>query len=104
MAVSLINERAMNRKLSRLPGVRAAVRSATDELGARATANLSANRDTGNARIEIERDGVDGIVSLVDPAGNALAIRVRRAYNVRAQKYVDGQYPLTSAVREMENE
>ena len=101
MAVTLINERAMNRKLSRLPGVRAAVRSATDELGARATANL--HRDTGNARIEIERDGIDGVVSLVDPAGNALAIEFG-AYNVRAQKYVDGQYPLTSAVREMENE
>jgi hypothetical protein len=54
--------------VAHLPGVRAAVRQAADEIAARARANLAKHRDTGDASIEVDRGTTDAHVSLVADA------------------------------------
>ncbi|SRR6266498_3687056 len=54
--------------VARLPGVRAAVRAAAREIGARARANLAQHRHSGDAEIEVTYGRADAHVSLVDEA------------------------------------
>lgn len=89
----------IERRLARTPGVRRAVDDAAKRVGRRAEQNLASNRDTGNARIEVDTDGTDALVSLVDPNGNALAIEFGH-HNNRSGRYVEGSYVLTTAVLE----
>ncbi|WP_433038639.1 DUF5403 family protein [Actinomycetospora sp. CA-053990] len=80
--------------VAHLPGVIRSVRGEAEEIGARAGAQLSQHRATGNAEIEVSSGRVDSFVSLVDPA--ALSIEFG-AFNERAERYVPGLYIVTRA-------
>jgi hypothetical protein len=54
--------------VAHLPGVKAAVRKAADDIANRARATLAQHRDTGTAEIDVTRGATDAHVSLVDDA------------------------------------
>lgn len=65
------------------PGIKRATKSAADEVGAKAQANLAAHRYEGQAKIEVEQGAVvDAFVNLVDP--NALSIEF--GHNIKQTK------------------
>ena len=66
--IDLISEEKMNKKISHLPGVRAAVFGVAKEIGQIAEARLAPHRKTGAAHIEVSRVTVDSFASLVDEA------------------------------------
>lgn len=99
--VDLISEKSMNELVSKMPGVRDAVREHAGEVYFRAVANLQGHRDTGAATIEIdtpssyEHWGVN--VWLVDPA----ALSIEFGHYVRMAngfpRFVAGLYILSKA-------
>lgn len=91
------NRRGLNRALARDATVQTKVRSKATRIANAATTLLAGYRDTGNARIEVEYDTPDALVSLVDPSGNALAIEFGHR-DKRSGKYVEGLYVLTRAL------
>lgn len=111
----LINQRAMNRKVSKLPGVKRAVDFQANQIGARAAVRLAEHRDEGNARIEVRTrfpgkyGKIDALVTLVDlphmradgsySRGNAMAIEFGHIHNFSGE-YIEGLYVLTGAVRD----
>jgi hypothetical protein len=94
------SDRTVNRTVSHLPGVRAAVAEEALEIGVRAEANLARNRDTGASSIEVEQGRVDSYVYLVDP-DNAVAMEfghwVAGSYETDTPKFVDGLYIISLA-------
>ena len=78
--ITLYPDHVINRKLSRMPGVQAAVKAKATEIHATAAGRLAPHRKTGNAHTELSRHRgdqfgrIDWFVSLVDPGGNAMAI------------------------------
>jgi len=64
--------KSCNRVVARLPGVKGAVKSRAEILGARARGILGAHRETGRARIIVTQGRLDSFVSLEDPAAAAL--------------------------------
>ncbi|AIG78463.1 Hypothetical protein AJAP_28125 [Amycolatopsis japonica] len=93
------SDRTVNRIVSRLEGVRAAVADAALEIAADAEARLAGHRETGRARIEVEQGRVDSYVYLVDEA--ALSIEfghwVEGAYKPNVPTYVEGLYIISGA-------
>lgn len=99
--VDLINEKTMNELISKMPGVRDAVREHAGEVYFAAVANLAGHRDTGNATIEIDTPstydhwGVN--IWLVDPA----ALSIEFGHFVRMSngfpRFVAGLYILHRA-------
>lgn len=57
----------LNRKLSRMPGVRSSVRKFAEKRAGVSRAILAGHRDTGNAYVEVTHGRTDSIISLVDP-------------------------------------
>jgi hypothetical protein len=66
--IDLISEKRMNKKISHLPGVRAAVYDVAKEIGQIAEMRLAPHRKTGAAHIEVSRGTTDAFASLVDEA------------------------------------
>jgi len=96
--IDLISDKAMNRVVSKLEPVQRAVWDETQAIGTRARANLTAHRQTGNAKIETEFGKTDGLVSLVDPSGNAKAIEFGHfLHSAKFPRYVVGLYIITKA-------
>ncbi len=67
-SVYLLPKKKMNRTVSHLKGVRAAVRSEAEDIAVIANSRLAPHRRTGAAHIEVEQSDVDTVVSLVDEA------------------------------------
>lgn len=66
-------DKSTNRVVAHLDGVVDAVHGRAEILGARAEGILAQHRDTGQARIEVNRGRrTDSFVDLVDPAAVAL--------------------------------
>ena len=65
-------DRNVNAIVAHLPSVRAAVRAAAREIGARAEGNLAQHRHSGDAEIEVTYGRTDGHVSLVDEAAMSI--------------------------------
>jgi hypothetical protein len=101
MAVHLHSERRINRTVSRLPGVKAAIAAEATRIGARAKARLESHRDPTNAtdhQIEVDFGRVDAFVSLVGPA--PLSVEFGHWYTGNlggSPKYVPGLYILMGA-------
>jgi hypothetical protein len=100
--VYLIPAEKMNRMLAKDQKVQAAVESAAKKIFRRATSYLNMHRDTGAAKIELERrknlryGHIDWFVSLVDEA----ALSIEFGHYVRISggyKRVDGLYIITQA-------
>lgn len=66
--VYLIPDKAMNHTVSHLRGVRNEVRGEGRQIEAVAQSRLVPHRNTGRAKIEMEMEDTDAIVSLVDEA------------------------------------
>jgi uncharacterized protein DUF5403 len=93
MYVKLINDKPMNKVISRLPGVKEAVWEVTQEIGARATTIRMAHFAEGQAKIEVTQGKVDGHVALVDP--NAASIEYGHWLKLKDGKvvrYIPGLY------------
>jgi hypothetical protein len=100
--INLISQDAMVEVIAVQPGVRDAVLGEAGEIHWRASANLAAHRETGNAHIETSVDRThkhwSAIVSLVDPNGNAKAIEFGHfLHNSLFPRYVAGLYVLSRA-------
>lgn len=87
----------------REPGVRPAIRAEADKVGAKASAVLAANRDTGASRIEVNSgDVVDAFVELVDKG--AMSIEFGHTHKWKDKdgtvksKFVQGVAPLRKAI------
>lgn len=93
--VDLVSAKAMHNILKDLEPVQEGVRDATEEIGAKARANLAAHRDEGHAQIEVSYGDVDGFVDLVDP-DNAVAIEYGHVHNKTGEP-VAGLYIITRA-------
>lgn len=100
--VYLIPADKMNRMLAKDQKVQAAVERAAKKIFRRATSYLNMHRDTGAAKIELERrknlryGHIDWFVSLVDEA----ALSIEFGHYVKTSggyKRVDGLYILTQA-------
>lgn len=100
--VYLIPAERMNRMLAKDQKVQAAVERAAKKIFRRATSYLNMHRDTGAAKIELERrknlryGHIDWFVSLVDEA----ALSIEFGHYVRTSsgyKRVDGLYIITQA-------
>lgn len=74
--VQLIPNKQMNRTISHLDGVVAAVRAKAEEGGARARAILAAHHVTGASRIVVDHGAVDAFVSLDDTRGDRAAAAI----------------------------
>jgi hypothetical protein len=61
---------------AKLPGVRAAIRTNTERIGARAEAILATHRDEGDAEIKTEYGSLDGFVVLDDSSGEGAAAAI----------------------------
>lgn len=68
MAIELLGDKEMNKKISHLPGVKRSVRAEGKVIADIAEARLARHRKTGQARIEVSHGTTDTYVSLVDPA------------------------------------
>jgi hypothetical protein len=68
MAIQLLSDKVMNKKISHLPGVKASVRAEGKVIAGIASARLAPHRKTGQAHIEVSHGATDTYVSLVDPA------------------------------------
>lgn len=66
--IELLPERAFNKKISHLPGVKSSVRGEAKIIGEIASARLAPHRKTGAAHIDVSHGTVDAYVSLVDEA------------------------------------
>ena len=62
------DHRGVNAYIAHLEGVVGAVYAEGGNIKSKAEADLASHRDTGAAHIEIERDDIDTLVSLVDEA------------------------------------
>lgn len=83
------------RDVSRIKGVKAAVAAEGQTIAARARASLKGHRDTGAAKVRVERRSPDYLVSLVD--ANALAIEFG---GIKGNgTVVQGLYIMTNAAR-----
>lgn len=72
---------AIDKTIAHMPGVKEAVHSEADEIGARARSNLAAHRAEGEAEIQVDHRNPDAWVSLVDPA--AVSIEYGRSEYTR---------------------
>jgi len=97
--VQLIGQRSMNHVVSKIEGVQRGVWELTQDIGQKAERNLAKHRQTGNARIEIEFGKTDGMIWLVDPGGNAMAIEFGHflVTSTGFPRYVAGLYILSKA-------
>lgn len=87
----------------REPGVKPAIRAHADSVGAKASAVLAANRDTGASYIEVNSgDVVDAFVELVDPAAMSIEFghihRWKDREGTVQSKFVQGVAPLRKAI------
>lgn len=97
MGIYLIGDKSMNTKVSHLDGVKTAVYQEALEIAARAEAKLAThryNKDTSEAKIEVDRGDVDTLVSLVDPGAKAIEFGHK---HWRSKKPVRGLYIVTGA-------
>lgn len=94
MAVQLIGQKAMNHRISHLPGVVAAVRRQAQKIGRKAEGRLAAHRYEGIAEITITYGETDSFVNLDDEA--ALSIEFGHIHNFTG-KHVQGLYIVTGA-------
>lgn len=78
---------ALERMLSRLPGVQAAVKVEAEAIAGRARTLLAEHRVTGDSNIEVSRHRPDYLVSLVDEA--AMSIEYGRAGYQRGPWFID---------------
>jgi len=85
---------AMNRVISRLKHVVAAVADEADDIGRIAQERLNEHRETGAAKIEVTHGDVDSLVSLVDKA--ALSIELGH-HTPDKKKFVNGLYIVSGA-------
>lgn len=92
--VDLIGQKAMNRRISHLTGVKGAVYSHAVEIQGKAENLRAQHYVTGNATIEISQGDTDAYVSLVDEA--AVSIEFGHI-NARTGKYTPGTYIITRA-------
>lgn len=90
--VTLLKQRQMNNRISKLAGVKRAVRLKAEEIEAVAQGRLAMHRQEFQARIELTQGKTDCLVSLVDPA--ALSIEFGHYAGSRqlgeARTYVPG--------------
>jgi hypothetical protein len=96
--VKLISDKAINKIVSREPGVRAAVWGVTQEIGARALTIRMAHFAEGEAKIEVTQERVDGHVALVDP--NAASIEYGHWLVLKdgtVVRFIPGLYIITRA-------
>jgi hypothetical protein len=95
--IELYKDKVINRRVSRLPEVRAEVAETALNIGVDAEARLLRHRDTTNStdhRIEVEQGRVDSYVYLVGPA--AYAIEMGHVHN-HSKKWVNGIYAISGA-------
>lgn len=91
----LIGDKAMNRKVSHLGGVRLEVRQEAEQRGSRARANLSAHRRTGRASVDVEHGDVDSFIVLRDQSvQSAMSIEFGHSWK---GKHVRGLYIISGA-------
>lgn len=99
--VDLIPERSMNRRISHLPGVKAAVYAQAQEIAAQAEANLAVHRDTTNRtdhEVTVSRGRVDSFVNLEGPAPGAVEFGHWYTGNLGGKaRFVPGLYIITKA-------
>lgn len=100
--VELYQDKRVNRIVSHLPGVRAAVADAALDIGVEAEARLLSHRDYTNAtnhQIEVEQGRVDSYVYLTGPAPMSVEFGhwVEGKYKPFAPTYVPGLYIISQA-------
>jgi hypothetical protein len=97
--VRLHSDKTINKIVSHLPGVKAAVADAALEIGVKAEANLALHRDTGAASIEVEQGRVDSYVYLVDDAAMSIEFGhwVGGKYKTDKPRHVEGLYIISRA-------
>lgn len=96
--VYLIGDRAMNHRISHLPGVIGAVRSQAQKIGAKAEAKLRAHTYEGHASISITYGDVDSFVNLDDEAALSIEFGHDLVYfGNETGKHVAGLYIVTGA-------
>lgn len=97
--VRLIGQKAMNRVISHIPGVRAAVAAKAAEVAAVAEMRLAAHRHSGRARIDVTHGDVDSFVNFEDPAVLSIEFGhfVGGKFETDEPKYVPGLYIITGA-------
>ena len=86
----------MNKVISNLEGVVAAVAKEAEIIGRVAQERLNEHRDTGQAKIDVTHGDVDSFVSLVDP--NALSIEFGH-YTPNKRKFIPGLYIVSAAAQ-----
>ncbi|ERB55488.1 hypothetical protein N806_31195 [Rhodococcus sp. P27] len=97
--VRLIGQKAMNRVVSHIDGVKAAVADQALEIGVKAEMRLNMHRYSGNASISVTQGDVDSFVNLDDPAAMSIEFghMVKGKYESDTPKYVAGLYIITGA-------
>jgi hypothetical protein len=76
MTIRFFSDRVVNRIVSRVPGVRDAVKDQADRIGTQAEAGLAAHRKTGDTTVGVDHSGVDSVVYLDDTRGQAAALSI----------------------------
>lgn len=97
--VRLINDKAMNRVVSRLPEVHYEVVDAALDVGVKAEAKLASHKKTGRAEVTVTEGDVDAFVNLDDPAAMSIEFGhfVKGKFEGDEPKYVGGLYIITGA-------
>lgn len=96
--IRLYSDRVVNRIVSRVPGVRDAVKDHADQIGRRAEARLAAHRLTGDTRVGVEHGRTDSWVYMDDTRGQGAALSIEFGHADRKTgRTVPGLYVLYGA-------
>jgi hypothetical protein len=76
VTIRLFGDKTVNRIVSRLPGVKDAVKDHSEQIGRRAEARLAAHRKTGDTRVGVDHSGRDSVVFLDDTRGAKAALSI----------------------------
>lgn len=99
MAVEMFSDKEVNTIVANLPGVVNAVHNAANEMGRRAETKLAAHHHDGYTKIEVEIEGVDATVSVVDTDHRTSNVpssaAIEYGHDTKSGKHVPGLHLIT---------